>query len=174
MIDELVSSGHVLRREKQDRLDQLIDCRYLDLIPRVAEDPEVGSGCFASGVRAGRHGAKWPRLPEHNFEMNEMAALYQQCDSLCHIKEQTRDESSWRRNNASVGEITFVLDDQMTSGQVLMMSESEARRRLPELVVASLGTLRKDKPHGGITARVLFDGTHGMSVNRRTRSAPIA
>ena len=43
----------------------------------------------------------------------------------------------------------------------------------------SLGAQRKEKPGGKITARVLFDGTHGLSVNSRTRirdqeRAPIA
>ena len=36
-------------------------------------------------------------------------------------------------------------------------------------MVASLGANRKDKPNGEVSARVLFDGTHGLSVNRRTR-----
>ena len=38
----------------------------------------------------------------------------------------------------------------------------------PDLVVASLKAARKDKPCGVVTARVLFDGTHGISVNTRT------
>ena len=36
-------------------------------------------------------------------------------------------------------------------------------------MVASLGAMRKDKPGGVVTARVLFDGTNGIYVNRRTR-----
>ena len=39
----------------------------------------------------------------------------------------------------------------------------------PDLVVASLGAQRKDKPGGVVSARVLFDGTHGITVNTRTR-----
>ena len=62
---------------------------------------------------------------------------------------------------------------------MLKLSETEARARFPNLVVASLGANRKDKPNGTVTARVLFDGTHGISVNKRTRirdqeRAPIA
>ena len=58
-------------------------------------------------------------------------------------------------------------------------SEAEAQRENPDLVIASLGAQRKEKPGGEITARVLFDGTHGLSVNTRTRlrdqeRAPIA
>ena len=59
------------------------------------------------------------------------------------------------------------------------MTESEARLRSPDLVIASLGAQRKQKPGGKITARVLFDGTHGLCVNSKTRlrdqeRAPIA
>ena len=54
-----------------------------------------------------------------------------------------------------------------------------ARLRYPDLVIASLGAQRKQKPGGKITARVLFDGTHGLCVNSKTRlrdqeRAPIA
>ena len=59
--------------------------------------------------------------------------------------------------------------DQATRGQVIVLSETEARLRYPNLVIASLGAQRKEKPGGKITARVLFDGTHGLSVNSRTR-----
>ena len=64
-------------------------------------------------------------------------------------------------------------------GQIIVMTESEARSRYPDLVVASLGVQRKQKPGGKVTARVLFDGTHGLCVNSKTRlrdqeRAPIA
>ena len=39
-------------------------------------------------------------------------------------------------------------------GQVLKFTEPEARARFPNLVVASLGANRKDKPNGTVTARV--------------------
>ena len=52
---------------------------------------------------------------------------------------------------------------------MLKLTETEARLRFLDLVVASLGAIRKDKPGGVVTARVLFDGTNGIYVNRRTR-----
>ena len=75
--------------------------------------------------------------------------------------------------------VVDVLEDQARRGQVLKLTEPEARARFPYFVVASLGANRKDKPNGTVTARVLFDGTHGISVNKRTRirdqeRAPIA
>ena len=51
----------------------------------------------------------------------------------------------------------------------MKLSEEEAKKRYPSLVVASLGAQRKDKKNGTYTARVLFDGTNGLSVNKRTR-----
>ena len=62
-----------------------------------------------------------------------------------------------------------VLEDQSSRGQVLKLTETEVRGRFPDFVVASLGAIRKDKPGGVVTARVLFDGTNGIYVNRRTR-----
>ena len=41
--------------------------------------------------------------------------------------------------------------------------------RHPDLVVASLGAIRKGMPSGTVTARVLFDGTHGVEIDTRTR-----
>ena len=62
-----------------------------------------------------------------------------------------------------------MMQDQHKRGQVLKFSETEARRRCPDVVVVSLGTIREDKPNGTVTARVLFDGTHGVEINTRTR-----
>ena len=90
---------------------------------------------------------------------------------------------TWRRNYSSLADyedqVLEVMRDQASRGQLLVLTESEARRQYPDLVIASLGAQRKEKPGGKITARVLFDGTHGLCVNSRTRlrdqeRAPIA
>ena len=47
---------------------------------------------------------------------------------------------------------------------MLKLTETEARLRFPDFLVASLGAIRKDKPGGVVTARVLFDGTNGIYV----------
>ena len=62
-----------------------------------------------------------------------------------------------------------VMYDQAARGQIIVMTEPEAELRFPGLVIASLGAQRKEKPGGEVSARVLFDGTHGLSVNTRTR-----
>ena len=62
VIDELERAGLELKREENDRRDVPIDFRYLDLLLKAAEDPEVGLGQFAQGVRVGPS-ARMPRLP---------------------------------------------------------------------------------------------------------------
>ena len=59
--------------------------------------------------------------------------------------------------------------DQAKRGQVLRLSESDARKRFPGLVIASLGAQRKEKRGRAVTARGLFDVTHGIAVNHWTR-----
>ena len=99
----------------------------------------------------------------------------------CHTPEGS--EGSWQANYKSLApltkEVQAVLDDQSARGQALKFSEEEARAKFPNLVVGALGAQQKDKPGGEITARVLFDGTNGIMVNRRTQirdreRAPIA
>ena len=51
----------------------------------------------------------------------------------------------------------------------MKMTETAARKRFPDLVIASLEAVRKDKPSGVVTARVLFDGTHDIAIHTRTR-----
>ena len=68
----------------------------------------------------------------------------------------------WRTNYASLDafsdKVLAVLEDQATRGQVIKMTEQEARQRYPDLVVASLGAQRKDKLGGAVSTRGLFDG----------------
>ena len=73
------------------------------------------------------------------------------------------------RWSASQSKLRRCFEDQAGRGQALKFTEAKARARFLDLVVASLGAQRKDKPNGVISARVLFDGTHGLAVNTRTR-----
>ena len=65
-------------------------------------------------------------------------------------------------------EVIDVTGDQVTRGQLLRISEADARRFL-QLVIAPLGALEKDTPNGVVTARVLFDGTQWGCREQRTR-----
>ena len=105
--------------------------------------------------------------------------LPSQVDPLDYLEYAPDRSGVWRRNYATLREFeTQVLDvmhDQASRGQIIVMTESEARSRYPDLVVASLGAQRKQKPGGKVTARVLF----GLCVNSKTRlrdqeRAPIA
>ena len=62
---------------------------------------------------------------------------------------------------------------------MLKLTEHEARQEYPDLVVAERGANRKNKPTRVVSARVLFHGSNGTAVNRRTRirdqhRAPVA
>ena len=169
IIDGLSSKGLNLLRQAGDRRDVPVDFRLLQLLLTAAEDPERGLGNFALGVRALYPRKKRWRLPEQAGPMEYLARC--------------TDEAQWRSNYSSLAvladEVEEVLRDQSTRGQVLQLSEEEARARYPNLVVASLGAQRKEKPGKAVTARVLFDGTNGIHVNRKTRirdqeRAPIA
>ena len=75
-------------------------------------------------------------------------------DSLDHLEEQSENEAVWRQNYSSLEEHTDkvlrVMVDQASRGQVLQLSEEEARKRFPNLTVALFGAQRKEKP-GGVT-----------------------
>ena len=90
-----------------------------------------------------------------------------------YLEDQDGGESVWRQNYSSVGEledqVLEVMVGQANRGQVLRLTKAEARKRFPGLVVASLGAMRKEKPGGVVTARVLFDGTHGIVERKRHR-----
>ena len=96
-----------------------------------------------------------------------------QTDPLDSQEEKSSTERIWRRNYSTLVELTeqvlAVMEDQAERGQILKYTEQEARERYPNLIVASLGANRKDTPGGVVSARVLFDGTHGINVNKRTR-----
>ena len=99
------------------------------------------------------------------------------------VDEALATQGVWNRNYSTLlsfrMEVEDVLRDQARRGQVLIMPESEARSRLPNLVVASLGAQKKEKPGVVISARVLFDGTNGNFMNTSTHlrdqeRAPVA
>ena len=77
----------------------------------------------------------------------------------------TRTTQHSRRSELKLEE---VLRNQAGRGQVLIMPEAEAKNRFQNLVVASLGAQKKEKPGGVISACVLFDGPNGNFVNTST------
>ena len=139
----LAEHGLSLERKPGARADVPIDYRYMGLLLKAAEDPEVGMGDFATGVRVGP--ARLPRIPAL-YPRKKKWRLPRQADPLDYLEDQDGSESVWRQNYSSVGELADqvleVMIDQANRGQVLRLSEVEARRRFPGLVVASLGAMR--------------------------------
>ena len=112
----------------------------------------------------------WDSLPSVS---ESVRALASQADPLDYLVEVAGAGTAWRRNYASVSELAEkvldVMEDQASRGQLIKLSEADAKLRCPNLVVASLGANRKDKPGSVVTAQVLFDGTLGLEVNTWTR-----
>ena len=87
-------------------------------------------------------------------------------EKLCGASEHSQyveDKLCFIRRFFFSDKVLAVLEDQATRGQVIEMTEHETHQRHPDLVVASLGAQRKDKPGGAVQARVLFEGTHAYS-----------
>ena len=123
-----------------------------------------------------------PRLPAL-FKPKKKWRLPSQADPLDYLEHAPDGSGVWRRNYSTLQEfesqVLEVMYDQAARGQIIVMTEPEAKVRFPDLVIASLGAQRKEKPGGKVSARVLFDGTHGLCVNTKTRlrdqeRAPIA
>ena len=161
----LAERGLMLQSSPRDSQDVLLDYRFIELLLSSAQDPEVAIGSFAEGVRV------WGPTPASASSLQgqkEMAAPGTS-DPLLHMEGGETGEYAWRNNYPAVAtlsaEVTEVLEDQAKRGQVLKLSEQEARSQFPNLVVASLGANRKEKHGGIITARVLHDGTNGISAS---------
>ena len=181
VIDAAASSNLRIQRRPGDRTDVPIDYRCLDILLRTAGDPEVGLGEYAQGVRVGP-GTWMPRLPAL-FQRKTKWRLASQFDQLNYLEHSSDHGEVWRRNYSTLQafeeQILEVTHDQASRGQIITLTETEKKNRFPNLVIASLGEQRKEKPGGKITARVSFDGTRGLCVNSRTRlrdqeRAPIA
>ena len=93
-------------------------------------------------------GARLPGLPAL-YPAKMRSRLSEQGDPRNYL-EQVETLSMWRTNYDSLDlfsdKVLAVLEDQATRGQVMKMTEHEARQRYPDLVVASPCAQRKDKP----------------------------
>ena len=171
VINAAARAGISITRKSGDRVDIPIDYRFLDVLLRTSGDPEIGLGDNAQAsewvLERGCQGCL------HFTKRRKKWRLPSQVDPLDYLEYAPDSSGVWRSNYSTLREFeTQVLDvmhDQASRGQIIVMTESEARSKYPNLVVASLGAQRKQKPGGKATARVLFDGTHGLSVNTKTR-----
>ena len=171
VVRELAEQGLHLNRKPEDRKGFPVDYRCLQLLLSAAEDPKVSLGDVAQGVRVGP-GVRLPRQPAL-YPTKKKWSLKQPYGGADYLILVEDEEANWWKNFSSVEpwieRVLEVLEDQSSRGHVLKLAETEARGRFPDLVVASLGAIRKDKLGRVVTARVLFDDTNGIYVNCRTR-----
>ena len=171
LIDIAAGCGFLMQKKEGDRTDVPIDVRFLDLLLGTAGDPEVGLGEYAQGVRVGPC-KRMPRLPALQKPKRKWR-LASQMDPLDYLEHFPDHGGVWRRNHSTLQafeeQVLEVMRDQANRGQMIVMTEPEAKERFPNLAIASLGAQRKEKPGGKVITRVLSDGTHGLCVNSRTR-----
>ena len=133
--------GHRIDRRSGDRADVPIHFQFLDLLLRVAEDPETGLGEYAQGVKAGP-GTRMPRLPAL-FKPKKKWRLASQVDPLAYLEHAPDKEGVCRRNYSTLQayeeQVLEVMCDQASRGLIIVLTENEAKDRYPDLVIASLG-----------------------------------
>ena len=126
--------GHQIERRSGDRSDVTIDYQFLDLLLRVAEDPETGLGEYAQGVKVGL-GTRMPRLPAL-FKPKKKWRLASQVDPLDYIEHALDKEGVWRRNYSTLQafeeQVFEVMYDQASRGQIIVLSEKDAKDRHPD------------------------------------------
>ena len=166
IIADLQEEGLELGREQGDREDVPIDFRFLGLLFRAAEDPETGLGHFAQGVRVGP-GTRMPRLPARRRSGGWRPRRTPEHISRRRITRErqlgggtTRRCGPWQRKCTTCSRRRV---------QLIRLLEAEAKAKYPRIVIASLGSCRKDRRNGEVTARALHDGTNGLAVNTKTR-----
>ena len=178
---ELLGKDNIrFKRVDDDRTDVPINYKLLKRLLQAAGDPDEPIGSYALRVRVGPR-FRMPRRPRP-YTKNRKWRNKEQREQV-HVDEVLSTQGLWNKNYSTLSalrtEVEEVLRDQAKRGQVLMMPEVPSKRRFPNLVVASLGALKKEKPGGVVSARVLFDGTNGSFVNtsstlRDQERAPVA
>ena len=130
--------GHEIERRSGDRSDVPIDYRFLDLLLRVAEDPETGLGEYAQGVKVGP-GTRMPRLPAL-CKPKKRWRLASQVDPLDYLEHAPDKEGIWRRNYSTLHafeeQVLEVMYDQASRRQIIVLSDKEAKDRYPNLAIA--------------------------------------
>ena len=184
VIDRLARRGWQLKRHHNDHTH----CPYElsnhgSLTWGFALDLEVGLGDYSLRVRLGP-GARMPRLPAQYLSKKRVSPGG---PSRSHGVSRTSARHGGRlEQHLPIGGGVDRQDRRgpgtparQSVARSSSLFEQQARARCPNIVVESLDAIRKDKPDGIVTARVLVDGTHEISIIRRTRirdqeGAPIA
>ena len=181
LIGAAAGFGYQVERRPGDRSDVPVDDRFLNLLLRVAEDPETGLGEYAQGVKVGP-GTRMPRLPAL-FKPKKKFRLASQVDPLDYLEHAPDKEGIWRRNCSTLQafeqQVLEVMYDQSSRGQNHRSEGEGGEGQVSELGDRFTRCITQGEARRKVSARVLFDGTHGLCVNSRKRvrdqeRAPIA
>ena len=128
------------------------DFRLVDLLLRTAGDPEIGLGEYSTHKESGSDRERGCQGCLHSTSRRKNGASLLPLDYLEHSADQG---GVWRRNCSTLQafeeQVLEVMHDQATRGQIIVLTETEAKNRFPNLVIASPGEQRKEKPGGKIS-----------------------
>ena len=165
-------AGEQPRKKKSDRPSPL-EFRLLGAFLKQASDPEKGLADFSEGVRVGV-GCMLPRVPAV-YPRKRKWRLKEQEDPVAHLWQEPTCGAD-NKNYSSAAELAEAVESQLElsveKGQAFKLTEHEAREKYGDrFVVAALGAQVKSgsKETGDLTIRLLFDGTHGVPVNKGIR-----
>ena len=99
-------------------MDVPIDYRFLDVLLRAADDPEIGLGEYVQGVKVGP-GTRMPRLPAL-YKAKKKWRLPSQVDPLDYLEYAPDKSGVWRSNYSTLCEfetqVLEVMHDQASRG----------------------------------------------------------
>ena len=132
------------------------------LLIEAAGGPEVRLGDFSGGVCAGPD-ARLPRSPalypvdeNGDYQLNTTRSI------TWVTKRGAAESGNANMHRSRHSRAASWMYCAIKTSQVLRMLVKEVKNRYPDLVVASLGAIKKHKSSGAVTGSVLFDGTNGI------------
>ena len=156
---------------RPEDMPQRISIRFLEAALQAAGDQDrSGMRHFCRGVRLGVN-RKLPRVPAV-YARKRKWRLAEQAEAEQHYGATT--EGAWRENYKSVRVHSSLIEEQLaehaTRNLALRLKERAARARFPNLTVVSMGAVAKvPEPREAKDLRLVKDGTHGVSLNSRTK-----
>ena len=165
-------AGEDPRKKCTDRPFSL-EFRLLYAFLSQARGPGKNLPDFADGVRVGM-GIKMPRVPAVYPRKRKWRLKEQQEAEVHHWFDPVWGADN--QNYSSAAELAEAVEEQLELSvqkrQAFRLTEDEAPKKYGrKLVIASLGAQVKSgtKEAGDLTIRLLFDGTHGVPINKGIR-----
>ncbi len=172
--DAALRHGFTVVEDSSDR-KQPVKVRLLQALLRGADDPDSAvMEVIAQGVPIGV-GTELPRTPAVFAEKTKWALREQRPEYVpqegCWDSITPKERDNYSSAKEFAGEVEELLEETVTKGQAFKLTLEEARLRFGNrLNIASLGAQVKARDsEGRATLRLLYDGTHGIDVNKRIR-----